>query len=135
MTKRSKAQDSDVVAGTLSLNSVPVKVLFDSKASKSFIAKKCVSNMDLVLEDIDEPLTIEVANQDKIPVSQFCPRCQLEICERFFSVDLIPINLGEFDVILEMDWFSQDKANIDCKKKKVFLYTKDNVRVTYQGQK
>ncbi|KAL8089278.1 hypothetical protein AgCh_038903 [Apium graveolens] len=29
------------------------------------------------------------------------------------AVDLIPIQLGEFDVILGMDWLSQHKANID----------------------
>ncbi|XP_074351725.1 uncharacterized protein LOC141690868 [Apium graveolens] len=97
MTKRSNAQDSDVVA--------------------------------------DEPLTIEVANQDKVPVSQFFPRCQLEICGRFFTVDLIHFELGEFDIILGMDWLSQHMVNIDCKKKKILLYTENNIRVTYQGQK
>ncbi|XP_074324024.1 uncharacterized protein LOC141660945 [Apium graveolens] len=135
MTKRSNAQDSDVVVGTLSLNSVHVKVLFDSGASKSFISKECVSNMDFMLEDLAEPLTIGLANQDKVSVNQFCPRYQLEICGHFFSVDLIPFDVGEFDVILGMDWFSQHTANIDCKKKKVLLYTEDNVRITYQGQK
>ncbi|XP_074377219.1 uncharacterized protein LOC141718734 [Apium graveolens] len=135
MTKRSNAQDSDVVAGTLSLNFVPVKVLFESVASKSFISKECVRNMDLMLEDLAEPLTIEVANQDKVSVSQFFPRCQLEICGHSFSVNLIPFELGEFDVILGMDWLSQHTADIDCKKNKIVLYTEDNVRVTYQGQK
>ena len=91
--------------------------------------------MDLMLEDLAEPLTIEVANQDRVSVSQFCPKCQLEIHGHSFSVDLIPFELGEFDVILGMDWLSQHKTNSDCKKKKILLYTEDNVRVTYQGQK
>ncbi|XP_074342238.1 uncharacterized protein LOC141679715 [Apium graveolens] len=68
MTKRSNAQDSGVVAGTFSLNFMPVKVLFDSGASKSFISKECVSSIDLMLEGLDEPLTIEVANQVKVSV-------------------------------------------------------------------
>ncbi|XP_074374385.1 uncharacterized protein LOC141714785 [Apium graveolens] len=135
MTKRSNAQDSDVVVGTLSLNSVPIKVLFDSRVSKSFISKECVSNIDLMLEDLNEPLTIEVANQDKVSVNQFCPRCQLEICGHFFSVDLIPFQLGEFDMILGMDWLSRHKANIDYKEKEVLLYKGDNNRIIYQGQK
>ncbi|KAL8148852.1 hypothetical protein AgCh_006016 [Apium graveolens] len=135
MTKRSNAQDSDVVAGTLSLNSVPVKVLFDSGASKSFISRNCVVKMDLMLEDLDEPLTIEVANQDRVSVSQFFPKCQLEIHGYSFSADLIPFDLGEFDVILGMDWLSQYKANIDCKKKKILMVTEDNIKVTYQGQR
>ncbi|XP_074351313.1 uncharacterized protein LOC141690407 [Apium graveolens] len=135
MNKRSNAQDSDIVTGTLSLNSIPVKVLFDSGVSKSFISKECVIKMDLILEDLAEPLTIEVANQDRVAVSQFCPRCQLEILGNSFSDDLIPFELGEFDVILGIDWLSQHKANIDYKKKKSVMFTENNVRINYQGQK
>ncbi|XP_074356400.1 uncharacterized protein LOC141696113 [Apium graveolens] len=135
MTKRSNAQDSNVVAGTLSLNSLPVKVLFDSGASKSSLSKDCVVKMDLMLEDLDEALTIEVANQDRVLVSQFCPKCQLEIHGYSFSADLIPFDLGEFDVNLGMDWLSQYKASIDCKKKKILVVSEDNIKVTNQGQR
>ncbi|KAL8125444.1 hypothetical protein AgCh_012944 [Apium graveolens] len=72
---RQLLKDSDVVAGTLSHNSIPIRVLFDSGASKSFMSKDCVVKMDLMLEDLAEPLTIEVANQDRVLVSQFCPKC------------------------------------------------------------
>ncbi|XP_074355679.1 uncharacterized protein LOC141695322 [Apium graveolens] len=34
-----------------------------------------------------------------------------------------------------MDWLSQHKAKIDCKKKKIVMFTKNNVRVSYQGHK
>ncbi|XP_074344058.1 uncharacterized protein LOC141683232 [Apium graveolens] len=42
---------------------------------------------------------------------------------------------GELDVILGIDWLSQHKANIDCKKKKIMMVTEDNIKVTYQGQR
>ncbi|XP_074325363.1 uncharacterized protein LOC141663053 [Apium graveolens] len=91
--------------------------------------------MDLMLEDLTEPLTIEVANQDRVLASQFCPKCQLEIHGHSFSADLIPFELGVFDVILGMDCLSHYKANIDCRKKKIVMFTVDNVRVNYQGQR
>ncbi|KAL8108994.1 hypothetical protein AgCh_025188 [Apium graveolens] len=69
--------------------------------------KSPVHDSDVVAEDLDEPLTIEVANKDKLPVKQFCPRCFLEI----------------------------SGANIDCKKKRVVMYTPDNKRISYQGQR
>ncbi|KAL8108992.1 hypothetical protein AgCh_025186 [Apium graveolens] len=100
MTKKSPVHDSDVVADTLSLNSVHVNILFDLGASKSFISLNCVNKMQLKLEDLEEPLTIEVANKDKVPVGQFCPRCSLEISGYMFPVDLIPFELGDFDIIL-----------------------------------
>ncbi|KAL8134110.1 hypothetical protein AgCh_009251 [Apium graveolens] len=135
MTKKSPVHDSDVVAGTLSLNSIPVNILFDSGASKSFISVNCVNKMQLMLEDLEEPLTIEVANKDKVPVSQFCPRCSLEISGYMFPVDLIPFELGDFDIILGMDWLSLYKANTDCKKKRVAMYTPDKKRISYQGKR
>ncbi|XP_074337220.1 uncharacterized protein LOC141674411 [Apium graveolens] len=91
--------------------------------------------MDLMLEDLVEPLTIEVANQDRVSVSQFCPKCLLEIHGHSFSDDLIPFELGEFDVILGIDWLSQHKANIDCREKKIVMFTEDNAKVNFQGQR
>ncbi|XP_074342470.1 uncharacterized protein LOC141680037 [Apium graveolens] len=135
MTKKSTAQDSDIVAGTLSLNSVHVNVLFDSGASKFFISLNCVNNMQLMLDNLDEPLTIEVANQYKIHVSQFCPKRSIEISGHSFPADRIPFELGEFDFILGMDWLYLYKASIDCKRKIIVMYTKDNVRISYHGQK
>ncbi|KAL8108743.1 hypothetical protein AgCh_025003 [Apium graveolens] len=135
MTQKSPVHDPDVVAGTLILNSVPVNVFFDLGVSKSFISVNCMNKMQLMLEDLDEPLTIEMANKDKVPVKQFCPSCSLEISEYMFPVDLIPFELGDFDVILGMDWLSRYRANIDCKKKRVVMYTSDNRRISYQGQR
>ena len=40
MTMRDAVQNSDVVAGTLSVNSVPAKVLIDSGATISFISRE-----------------------------------------------------------------------------------------------
>ena len=34
-------------------------------------------------------------------------------------VDLLPLNLIEFDIILGMDFLSKYHANVDCFKKKV----------------
>ncbi|XP_074324054.1 uncharacterized protein LOC141660977 [Apium graveolens] len=135
MIKKSSAQDSDVVAGTLYLNSVSVNVLFDSGASKSFIFVNCVNKMQLMLEELDELFTIEVANKDKVHVSQFCPKCSIEISRHTFLANLIHFEFGVFDVILGIDWLSLYKVNIDCKKKTVVMYTIDNVRIRYQGQK
>ncbi|XP_074342212.1 uncharacterized protein LOC141679674 [Apium graveolens] len=44
-------------------------------------------------------------------------------------------NARDLDVVAGMDWLSQHKANINCKKKKILMFTEDNIRVNYQGQK
>ena len=64
---------------------------------------------------------IELANKNQVPVDRVCPRCDVEIGGHHFYADLIPFKLGEFDVILGMDWLSENNAQIDCKNRKARL--------------
>ncbi|XP_074323563.1 uncharacterized protein LOC141660476 [Apium graveolens] len=52
-----------------------------------------------------------------------------------FVVDLIPFKLGEFDVILGMDWLTRYNAQIICMLKRVSLKSMDNKKVIFRGQK
>ena len=59
----------------------------------------------------------------------------MKIGEQSFYVDLIPFKLGEFDVILGMDWLSRNNAQIDCKGKKVRLNTPGKKEIVFKGMK
>ena len=54
---------------------------------------------------------------------------------KFFKVNLIPFKLGEFDVILRMDWLTECEAHIDCKGKKIKLKFPGGKLVVFRGQK
>ena len=135
MTMRDAVQNSDVVAGTLSVNSVPAKVLIDSGATRSFISRKFSQQLNCPSCLLKDVLVIETANQDRTHVDQVCPDCEIEILGHRFRANLIPFKLGEFDVILGMDWLSEHDAQIDCKKKKVTLRISEDDKVEFQGQK
>ncbi|XP_074327623.1 uncharacterized protein LOC141665537 [Apium graveolens] len=135
MTKKKTAKEADVVAGTLSVNSAYAKVFFDFEASKSFISEKFISRLNCELVALSENLVIEVANRDRLSVSKVCPKCRIEISGKYLWVDLIPFHLGEFNVILGMNWLSQYKAKIDCKNREVALSTLEGERVKFKGQK
>ena len=79
-----------------------------------------------LLEDV---LVIETANQDRTLVDQVCPGCEIEILGHHFHANLIPFKLGEFDVILGMDWLSEHDAQIDYKKNKVTLRVSGDEKV------
>ena len=64
---------------------------------------------------------IELANKNQVSVDRVCPRCDIEIGRHHFYANLIPFKLGEFGVILGMDWLSENNAQIDCKNRKVRL--------------
>ena len=134
MTLQDAVRDSDVIAGTLSLNSVSANVLFDSGATKSFISIEFARNLKLKAKPLKETIQIEIANHEVIPVSQVHPECKLDIGGQSFNVDLIPFKLGEFDVILGMDWLSINNAQIDCRKKKVKLVAPGKKEVIFKGK-
>ncbi|KAL2243419.1 UNVERIFIED_CONTAM: Transposon Tf2-12 polyprotein [Sesamum indicum] len=48
-------------------------------------------------------------------------------------VDLIVLDLKEFDVILGMDWLAQHKAIVDCYKKKVMIECSGESKVIFVG--
>ncbi|KAL8125506.1 hypothetical protein AgCh_012974 [Apium graveolens] len=135
MSVKDAIQDTDVVAGTLNVNSLCAKVLVDSGATRSFVSQDFVSKLNCPVECLNEIMTVELANRERVTVNQVCGNCEVEISGSKFCVDLIPFKLGEFDVILGMDWLSKHDAQIDCRNKKVMVKTPDEMIITFKGEK
>ncbi|XP_074377540.1 uncharacterized protein LOC141719054 [Apium graveolens] len=123
MNVKDAIQSSDVVLGTLFVNATNAKVLIDSGATRSFISKSFIDKLNCETQLMHEPLSIILSNQDRVSVNHICPHCAIEIAGHVFPANLIPFQLGEFDVILGMDWLTSFSAQIDCKDKRVVLNT------------
>ena len=124
-----------MIAGTLLLNSEHTNVLFDSGATKSFISQDFSRKLKLNAIPLREVLRVEIANREIILVNQVHPKCKLKLEGKIFEVDLIPFPLGEFDVILGMDWLSSNGAQIDCERKKVKIRVQNEKEVVFKGQR
>ncbi|KAL8155372.1 hypothetical protein AgCh_000671 [Apium graveolens] len=136
MTMKDAVQSSDMVVGTLSVNSVDAKVLFNSGATRSFISQSFVDKLHCEVKLLEQALMIELANKNQVSVNRVCPRCDIEIGGHHFYANLIPFKLREFDVILGMDWLSENNAQIDCKNRKVRLRTLDGKKnMIFRGNK
>ncbi|XP_074346752.1 uncharacterized protein LOC141685558 [Apium graveolens] len=133
MNIKDVVQSSEVVAGTLSVNNINAKVLFDFGATKSFISESFIGKLNCEIELLFEPLSIILANQEQVFVKSVCPWCKVEISGYSFPASLIPFQLREFDVILGMDWLAEHGAQIDCKKKKVILKTPQGKKVEFKA--
>ena len=103
MTVQDAVQNTDVIVGTLLLNSEHVNVLFDSGATKSFISQDFAKRLKLNAVPLREVLQVKIVNKEIIHVNQVHPKCKLKLEGKVFEVDLIPFALGEFDIILGMD--------------------------------
>ncbi|XP_074356083.1 uncharacterized protein LOC141695762 [Apium graveolens] len=126
--RKDAVQNANMVAGSLAINSVKVKVLMDFGATKSFISGS-------VIDRIKCNLIIEVANQERVTVDRICPNCDIVIEGQHFSADLIPFKLGEFYIILGIDWLANHDAQIECRNKKVKLRTKNGAEVIFKGKR
>ncbi|GJT22981.1 putative reverse transcriptase domain-containing protein [Tanacetum coccineum] len=112
-------QDPKVVTGTFSLNDYFANVLFDSGADFSFISTKFAPLLNVKPSIVNPGYVIEVADGTKVEVDRIIRDYKLELGNSLFSINLIPLGQGSFDVIVGMDWFSQNKAVIVCHEKVV----------------
>ena len=68
-------------------------------------------------------------------VDQICRDCELEILGILLMVDLWVMDISDFDVILGMDWLTAHRFVIDCDRRRITAYTRDGIRMTFQGAK
>ncbi|XP_074377378.1 uncharacterized protein LOC141718905 [Apium graveolens] len=84
MTMKDAVQDADMVAGTLAINSVEVKVLMNSGATRSFISESVVDRLKCVAYPLESNLIIEVGNQERVATNRIFPNCDIVIEGRHF---------------------------------------------------
>ncbi|KAI3827213.1 hypothetical protein L1987_01285 [Smallanthus sonchifolius] len=113
----------DVVSGIFLLNSLPASVLFDTGASRSFISLKYANFRNLNRCRLAKALEVEIASDRNCVVTEICRDCLLLMEEEEYLVDLIPMPMQEFDVIIGMDWLSSHDATIICNQKIVRFMT------------
>ena len=135
MTINDAQNEHDVVSGTLLINSMPANVLIDSGASRCFINKSFCNGLDRMLEPMGETLEIETADNNHLLVSMHYPNCKVTVENQNFPANLIPMNLGEFDVILGMDWLTRHKAQILCHDKILKLVSPSGERTVFYGER
>ncbi|KAD6453809.1 hypothetical protein E3N88_08515 [Mikania micrantha] len=109
--------NNDVVNGTFLVNGHYASILFDTGADKSFISLQFEPLLALPRTRLENPFTVEVANGKLIKLDSVISNCTLNLNEHDFPIDLIPMQLGSFDVIVGMDWLSKNRAEIICGEK------------------
>ncbi|GJZ83740.1 putative reverse transcriptase domain-containing protein [Tanacetum coccineum] len=127
--------DPKVVTGTFSLNDHFVTVLFDSGADFSFISTEFAPLLDVRPSIVNPGYVIEVADGKKVEVDRIIRDCKLELESSLFSINLIPLGHGSFDVIVGMDWLSQHKAVIVCHEKVVEIPVEDGRVLRVHGER
>ncbi|XP_076885127.1 uncharacterized protein LOC143534547 [Bidens hawaiensis] len=125
----------DVVTGTFLVNSLSAYVLFDSGASRSFVSKTFACHNSFSRSKLVNSLEVEIVSDKIFVISEVCRNCKINIQGEEYSINLIPINLREFDIIIGMDWLSQHHASIVCNQKIVQFLSLAGKQVCVCGER
>ncbi|XP_021993533.1 uncharacterized protein LOC110890244 [Helianthus annuus] len=95
--------NNDMVNGMFLVNNLYASILFDTGADKSFVSVEFESLINYTRSKLPESFSVEVTNGKSILVNSIVRDCSLILNDHVFSIDLIPMRLGSFDVIIGMD--------------------------------
>ncbi|GJU51786.1 putative reverse transcriptase domain-containing protein [Tanacetum coccineum] len=111
--------NANVVMGTFLLNNCYASILFDTGADRSFVSTAFSSLIDIILTILDHGYDVELVDGRLIWVNTLIQGCNLNFMNLPFNIDLMPVEMGSFDVIVGIDWLSKYHAIIVCDEKLV----------------
>ncbi|XP_024958903.1 uncharacterized protein LOC112499862 [Cynara cardunculus var. scolymus] len=112
-----------------------IKSLFDSGADKSFVSLDFKPKIDLKPQKLEVVCVIEFANGQEVRARDVILDYALSLTKKDFTIDLIPIELGSFDIVVSMDWLSKNEAAIGCSKKIIRIPQEGGETLIVQGDK
>ncbi|GJT17801.1 putative reverse transcriptase domain-containing protein [Tanacetum coccineum] len=120
---RDASPDSNVITGMFLLNNHYAIILFDTGADMSFVSNTFISLINITPTTLESHYDIELPDGKIIRVNTVIRGCTLNFMNHPFNIDLMPIPLGSFDVIIRMDWLTKYNG--------VIIYDENIVRVSY----
>ncbi|GJR27734.1 reverse transcriptase domain-containing protein [Tanacetum coccineum] len=109
--------DNNVVTGTFLLNNRCASILFDTGADRSFVSTQFSTLINIAPTTLDHGYNVELADGRIIWVNTILLGCTLNFLNHPFHDDLIPVEIGTYDVIIGMDWLTKYQAVIDYARK------------------
>ncbi|GKE02408.1 putative reverse transcriptase domain-containing protein, partial [Tanacetum coccineum] len=108
---------SNMVTGTFLLNNRHASILFDSDSDRSFVDTRFSSMLNIKPVKIRASYEVDLADGRVVSTNNVLKGCTLNLVNHIFEINLMPIELGTFDVIIGMDWLVKHDAVIICGEK------------------
>ncbi|GJS49716.1 putative reverse transcriptase domain-containing protein [Tanacetum coccineum] len=90
-------------------------------AAKSFVSISLAFMLNIPPITLDTTYDIEMADGNLVGTNTVIQGCTLILLNQPFKIDLMPIKLGSFDVVIGMDWLSKYYARIIYDEKVVHI--------------
>ncbi|KAK8934648.1 hypothetical protein KSP39_PZI014257 [Platanthera zijinensis] len=119
---------TQVISGKFKVKNCWARVLFDSGATHSFVARAFVERYRLTLDRVRDTFSIKFPSSESLLSDLGVLDFPVLLGDFLAKAYLKMIDLEDFDVILGMDWLSKYDMVIQCKGKRLD-FIKDNVSV------
>jgi hypothetical protein len=127
--------ENEVVIGILPLFSGKAIVLFDSGATHSFISTKYARRFHISIEPMEVGVLVATPVGKAVICRKIVLNCPICIEGRNLTTNLIVFDMEGFDIILGMDWLSNNHAIINCRSKEIIFRLPADTEFKFVGTK
>ncbi|KAK4382892.1 Transposon Tf2-12 polyprotein [Sesamum angolense] len=135
MTREEAPASNDVISGTILLFDVEAYVLIDPGSTHSYISSELASKILGKNSPLGYNLMVYLPVGGGVVVNSVRKGSIVRIGDVNLPVDLVVMDLKEFDVILGMDWLEQHRAVVYCYKKEVMIESSGKPIVVFVGDR
>ena len=134
MTHQDAQATSDVVTGTIQIHILFAKALIDPNLTHFFILVSFIGLLGMPVSSMDFNLIVAIPMGVSVVTSKMLRDCLVMIGYKEMPVDLVLLDLQDFDIILGMDWFASYHASVDCFGKMVIFSIPGQPEFSFEGK-
>ncbi|GJX13177.1 putative reverse transcriptase domain-containing protein [Tanacetum coccineum] len=127
--------DSNIVSGKFLLNNCYASMLFDLGVDRSFVSSTFSALLDVIPSTLDVSYDVKLADGRIAKTNTVLRGYTLGLLGHPFNVDLMPVELGSFNIIIGMDWLVNHHAVIVCDEKIVRIPYGDDILIVQVTEK
>ncbi|KAM0030106.1 putative aspartic peptidase domain superfamily, DNA/RNA polymerase superfamily [Helianthus debilis subsp. tardiflorus] len=101
------------------MNDIYASCLFDTGADNCFVSLEFEKLLNRKRAHLPSSFDVEGSTGRTVAVNSVLRDCTLELNNHIFPIDLIPMHLGSFDVIVDMDFLRENHAEVVCFNKMI----------------
>ncbi|GJT90715.1 putative reverse transcriptase domain-containing protein [Tanacetum coccineum] len=111
------------------LNNRYASMLFDSGVDRSFVSTTFGAFLDVIPSTLGTSYAVKLADRRISKTNVILRGCTLGLRCHPFDIDLMPVELCSFDIIVGMDWLEKYHAMIVCAEKIIRIPYGDEVLI------
>ena len=111
-----------MVTSIISILDHDAYTLVDPGATHSFTSRPFLDFFQIETQPLGGPMRVSLPTGDPLFSDRVVRDSRVLIGRQEFPVDLVALDMRDFDVVLGMDWLSRHRATLYCCKKEVKLH-------------